>query len=172
MGNILFFGYGANKSRSKIQQIIKRDPGTGIGAVLEGYTLNTQSLNNIPENPRKIIFQLYGSEFKSYSIKKGDGIVLGVIWETTPEELELIKDWESVGTWRELIEVDVKSSANQIIKVVTEKSHDTYPTDFIVDGLLYDVFAFTQKAASTEKRDTYYTQKQISQIRSWLKKQS
>lgn len=171
MGRVLFFGYGANKSRSKIQQIIGKDPGLGVGAILEGYTLNLQSINQIPDIPRQILLKLYSGEFKAYTIRKGDGVVVGAIWEIEEEDLNKIKEWEFVDVWREIIEVSVKTSSEETLKVITEKAKDEFQTEFIVDGLLYDVFGFTKKASDPTK-DQYYTQKQLAKIRSWIAKET
>lgn len=77
MNKILFFGYGANRSREKIKKVISKDPGEGIGAVLEGYVLVDQALMQIPEPPREFLRKVYGNNFKSYSIKKGAGCYPG-----------------------------------------------------------------------------------------------
>lgn len=175
MGKVLFFGYGANRSQQKISEIIGRDPGLGIGAILENYTLNIQNLTQIPNPPQTFLGKIYGSDFKSYTVKKGAGIVLGDVWELEEKEWERIKEWEFVGVtkWREPIEVEVTTSTGEKVKAITEKSSDEYSTTFIVDGLTYNLFGFISKAPNNNtKTPEYYTQKQITEIRKWLTEQS
>jgi hypothetical protein len=166
---ILFFGYGSNRSKQKIREALQRDPGQGIGAILHGFTLNVQSLNQIPPEVQKFFQQIYGNDFKAYTIKEGKGIIAGVIWQITNEDLEKLKKWEFVGPYREIIEVEVTTTYDEVVKAYTEKSLDSCPTTFVVDGLTYDVFAFAKQGAPDPNTQQYYTQEKISEIRKWLK---
>jgi hypothetical protein len=168
MEKILFFGYGANRSKQKIKEIIGREPDQGVGAVLKGYTLNVQNLTQIPTDVQNFLQKLYGNEFKAYTLKKGQGIVVGVIWELNEEDLEKFKEWEFIGAWRELVDVEVETSSGDTVKVLTEKSMDKFPSTFIVDGLIYDVFAFSKRKVASPDEQQYYTQKQITTLRNWL----
>src|SRR5438045_1486957 len=116
MVKVLFFGYGANKNRRKIAQIIGRDPQESVGALLEGYVLSTQNLNQIPDPPKELLRNLFGNDFKVYTIIKGEGVVQGSLFEITEEELNKISQWEFVPIWRQIIEVNIKSSGNKQIK--------------------------------------------------------
>lgn len=97
MGKILFFGYGANRSRNKLRTLLNRDPGENVGAVVEGYCLGIQTLKQIPEEIKGTLKSIYGENFKAYTLKKGRGIVSGSLWEISTEEIEVIKNWEFVG---------------------------------------------------------------------------
>lgn len=169
---ILFFGYGGNRSQQKIKEILDHDPGNGVGAILSGYTLNVQSLSQIPSTVQSIFQKIYGNEFKAYTIKKGKGIVSGVVWQLTAEDVEKIKQWEFVGDYREIVEAQVTTSSEDAVKVITEKSREEFPTTFIVDGLVYNVFAFAKKEVGDEKDKQYYTEKQIEEIRKALSEQT
>lgn len=163
----LFFGYGANRNRSKIRQVIGRDPGEGVGAILEGYSLYLQDMEQIPERVRADLQKIFGNSFKSYTIVKGKGFVLGVIWAITDEELEKIKVWEYVGEWREIIEVTVKSEDFYTVKVLTEKCIDTFPATKKVDGLYYNELEL-KELEITKEEDEFYTKKQLEEIRKLL----
>ncbi|MBI2021838.1 hypothetical protein HYS93_03095 [Candidatus Daviesbacteria bacterium] len=165
---ILFFGYGANKARSKIAYIIGRDPGDHVGAIAEGFVLAVQHLNNIPAKPQSLLRTLYGNEFKAYTLKKGQGLVTGIIWEMTQVDLEKIKQWEFVGEWREIIEIEVESSGGKTTKVLTEKNMDQFKVDGVADGLLYSEFDFVKKNIINPNQTEYYTKKQINKIKNWL----
>lgn len=168
MQKVYFFGYGANRNREKIYQITGKYPSLEFGAILEGYQLCVQNLDLITEKPRKILTELYGERFKAYTIKKGNGIVSGMIWEITPEDLEKIKEWEFVGDWKEIIEITIRSAGNKTIQAITEKVTDDAQVIDIVDGLSYDEFEFTIKNDSKSKEE-FYTQAQIDYIKKQLK---
>lgn len=172
MSKILFFGYGAYKSKQKLKEVIGRDPGEGVGAIVEGFTLHVQELVQVPKQAQDDMRRFWGNEFKAYTLRTGDGVVSGIIWEIEEEELVLVKEWEYDGLWREFIEVEVVTSALEKVKVLTEKSMDQFPTTFIVDGLLYDVFAFTRNEGKTDpNKNEYYDKQQIAKIKQWLSTQ-
>ena len=169
MDKKLFFGYGANRNRSKIKQVIGRDPGEGVGAILEGFSLYLQDLDQIPERVRADLQKIFGGSFKAYTIVKGKGFVMGVIWALTDEDLEKIKEWEYVGEWREIIEVTVKSEDFYTVKVLTEKSMDSFPAINKVDGLYYNELELKELEVNKEE-DEFYTKKQLEEIRKLLAK--
>ncbi len=168
---ILFFGYGANRSKSKIGYIIGHNPGESVGATLEGYVLGIQSLRDIPNPPQEFLQDLYGGSFKAYTAKKGEGVIAGVLFELSPEDFQKIKEWEYEGIWREFIEVEVTSSGGKKIKAITEKSLDNYPVSEIGDGILYSEFDFIRQEGiyiPNKEYQEYYTHEQIEKIKAWL----
>jgi hypothetical protein len=170
---IIFFGYGANRNRQKISQIIGYDPGEGVGAVLENYILCIQLLIQVPEPIRKFLTQVYGPEFKSYTIRKGEGLVSGTIWELTEEDIGKIHQWEFIGSWREMVNIAVTTSRLTQIQAITEKAPDQQDYEEVVDGLLYDEFRFIDLPQTRAKQTRqYYTQKQIGEIEHWLSQQA
>lgn len=168
MDKKLFFGYGANRNRSKIRQIIGKDPGDGVGAILEGYTLHLQNLDQIPEPAQSDLKNIFGN-FKAYTIRPGKGFVAGIVWSFTDEELEKIKQWEYVGNWREIVEVTVKSEDYYTVKILTEKSIDTFPVSEKVDGIVYNELDFKELEKGS-KEDEYYTKSQLEKIRKLITK--
>jgi hypothetical protein len=174
MKKFLFFGYGANSDRQKIKQIIGRDPGEGVGAILDNYVLAVQELSLIPEPPRNLLAQIYGNSFKAYTLKKGQGVVSGVLWELNDDELAIFKKWEFVGVWREIIEVEVKSAGQKPVSVLTEKSMDQFPVAQVADGVTYEPFNFKEieKNNKSPKEDPHYTKQQIEMIKNWLAAQA
>lgn len=172
MSKVLFFGYGANRSRQKLKEFLGKDLGEGVGAVLRGFTLNVQDLNQVPKAQRDLFLQSYGSDWKAYTIKEGEGVVAGIVWELEEDDLNKLKAWEFVGEYREIISIEVITSSNEEIEVVTEKSKDEFPTTFIVDGLNYNTFAFSRRNIVDPNKQQYYTQKQIENIKKWLNQQA
>ena len=174
MAKLQFFGYGAYRSREKVTQIIGRDPGPGIGAILEGFSLYIQTLKQIPNPPRDLLREVYGSTFQAYTLRNEAGEVQGMLWEIEPEEFNKIKQWEFIGIWRELVKVTIKTSDNLTLKVFTEKSPDIHPVAERADGLNYKEFNLIriQKAPPQFKKDyDRYTKIQIEAIKKWLKLQ-
>lgn len=166
MDKCLFFGYGSNRNRSKIRQIIGRDPGDGVGAIVEGYSLYIQNLEQIPEPAQSDLKNTFG-DFRAFTMRAGRGIIAGIIWSITPEELEVIKQWEYVGIWREIVEITVKSEDFYAVKVLTEKSMDIYPISEKTDGIVYTEFEF-KELQNSHQEDEYYTKLQIEKIKNLL----
>lgn len=138
MAKLYYFGYGTNKSRERIREIIGHDPGEGKGAVLDGYVLTYQVLDQVPEGPRTVLGKVWGDEFKGYTLRKGSWKVAGVIWELEEDDLEKIKEWEFVDEhWKEMVSASAVTSDGVTIQVVTEKVPDNQPIKEAVDGLNY-----------------------------------
>ncbi len=45
---MLFFGYGAYRSKAKMAQVIGYEPETEVGGIVEGYRLAYQVLSQLP----------------------------------------------------------------------------------------------------------------------------
>ncbi|HVF68942.1 MAG TPA: hypothetical protein VNA13_00070 [Xanthomonadales bacterium] len=170
MDKQLFFGYGANRNRSKITQIIGKDPGEGVGAILESYSLHLQKLDQIPDPAQSDLKDIFGNGFSAYTIRPGKGFVAGIVWSVTEEELKKIKEWEYVGNWRDILEVTVKSEDFYTVKVLTEKVMDIYPVSERVDGIIYSELEFTELKKGKQK-DEYYTKVQLEKIRKLISQQ-
>ena len=169
MKRILFFGYGANRDGNKIAQITGEDLRESVGAVLEGYKLAYQTLDQVPQPARDVLKDTWGNTFRAYTLRKGEGVTQGVIWPVSEEGLKKIEEWEFIGSWRELIKVRVRTFDNTELTVYTEKIPEDTPTVGFIDGLRYDEFIFKNLQ---EKRivdeNQYYTQNQINQVRKAL----
>jgi hypothetical protein len=169
----LFFGYGANRSKSKIVSILGHEPGKFVGAVLLHFNLGVQKLSDIPEAAQRIMKEVYGNDFKAYSLTPGEGVVIGTLWQISDEDLAKIKEWEMDGLWREIIEVEVMSSGGKIVKAFTEKSKDEFGISEVIDGIIYSEFDFERKEKiPNAEEDAYYTQEQIEKIKKWLDAQA
>lgn len=86
---------------------------------------------------REILKQAgWDEEFTTYMIKpKAGGKVLGTLWELSPQERELVRDWEMVelGWYRDL-RVKVKTSDGREIEVETEGWREDQEIDHEVNG--------------------------------------
>lgn len=140
MAKVFFFGYGAYKDYFRLKEIIGKSPEGGEGALLEGFDLGVQSIDNIPKEPKEILSKVWGNNFQAYTMKRGSGYIQGRIWLLDEEDLEKIKEWEFINksNWRELVTITVKTSDGKNISAITDKSQDYYEIDKIVDGLNYE----------------------------------
>ena len=169
---ILFFGYGANRNKNKLIQVLGHSVGEGVGAVLEGYVLVYQTISQLPEHLRNFFAETYGHNFKAYTLRAGEGVVSGTIWEIDEKDLEILKEWEFVPEWREVVEVIVLSAGGKEVQVLTEKSKDEFQFHEITDGVNYEEFNFPRLSKDDPKQELYYTKQQIERIKGWLEQQS
>lgn len=133
---ITYFGYGANSSLGMMEGIIGRKP-SGFPATLEGYELYIQSWEEIPEKVREDLEKYWDSDFKTYCIRRAVGKkVSGTAWLITPEERQLVSNWEF---WYEPISAEVRDAQGQTTSAETEVVNDQTIGE-IVNGERYPVF--------------------------------
>jgi hypothetical protein len=172
MGKILYFGYGAYRSRNKVLRILGKEPVGGYGALLDGYQLAIEPLELVPEGlPKQILERIFGKSFRSYTIKKGEGLVAGVIWEFDDHDLKLAEA-EFIGTWRELVNIEVMLANKQKVKAITDKIIKSDQLTEIADGLNYvDNLNMEKKGGNggTGEDDEYKVQ-EIQRIKAELEK--
>ena len=137
MASVLFFGYGANRSKERLQDILGKKIDPGYGAILQGYVLCVQKLNQIPEKSRKILEIVWGDDFRCYTLKRGKGVVAGIIWELSEVDFTVIKEWEQIGIWRKIISIDTLSFEGKTVGALTGTAPEDAPICDIVDGLNY-----------------------------------
>ncbi len=166
---ILYFGYGAYRNRSKVEQVIAHPRPEEIGGIAEGYRLAYQDLSQIPQKASDILRNVWGDNFKAYTLKRENGIVSGVVYTITEEDLVKIKEWEFDGLWRDIIEIEIKTSDGFVVKAFTDMAKPDQQVAGYADGLLYNEFAFIIKQEKENIRDQeYYTQQQLEKIRANL----
>lgn len=142
----LFFGYGPNKDKKRLQVVFKASGlqdeelivRGGKGARVDNYVLAIQAFEQLPQEIKNTINKVWGDKFRSYTLKPGKGQVAGVIWELTDKQYQALKEWEYEGIWREMKEVEVVTSDQQNLKVLTEKIIDDTAVKEIVDGINYE----------------------------------
>jgi len=139
---VAYFGYGANADEEMMAAITGRN---GIipadSAVLEGYQLCIQKFDEMPEKVQSILSAHWTPEFRSYTIKKGDGEVGGTIWYLTEQERELVKNWEIVGLWYQAETVSPYNyTTGRRTPVETERLADGGKAQEVVSGSYYNRF--------------------------------
>jgi hypothetical protein len=170
MRTVLYFGYGANRHADMISAITGKSPYElkGVPAVLIGYELAVQRLDQVPEgiapgapvkvSPRAILEAAWPPGFTSYVIRSNeDGQVRGTIWELTVDERERVRDWELVDFgWYEDFEGMAMTDNGEEVSVLGERINHRQPIDHIVNGLEYETWlndpeVFRVKAAQTRE---------------------
>ncbi len=104
---LLYFGFGTNKDLAMMEHMVGRKKIEGTPGVLIGYDVCIQRTDQfrteIPPttpfqaSPRDLIMRSWGPDFEMYVSKPNpNGRAYGTIWRITPEELELVREWELV----------------------------------------------------------------------------
>lgn len=140
---VLYFGYGANREPAMMEAITGNANLVGKPAVLRGYELCVQRLDQVPDIPRRILDASWSPKFTSYTIRTGapDDEVYGTLWELTPLERELVRNWELIDLgWYRDMQVKITTEDGQEIEARTEGLREGLEIDREVDGREYKSF--------------------------------
>ncbi len=117
MKELLYFGYGANKSPDMMEAIIGRKP-IGFSAVLKDYELYVLGYNDFPRKARDKLKEKWSTEFRTYCIRPKIGKkAIGKAWYLTPLEREFVRAWEF---WYKSVPVKISDKDGKIWKAETE----------------------------------------------------
>lgn len=150
---VLYFGYGANSQREMTEAITGNKHLVGHTGVLKGFKLCVQRMDQIPNSvfptspvpvsPRQILKESWKDDFETYIIKPGEETdeVAGTVWELTPLERELVRDWELVdfGWYKDMKGKAVTRDGTEV-NVQTEGFREGQEVDREVDGKNYKPF--------------------------------
>ncbi len=140
---VKYFGYGSNSDKDMMVHMVGRKDLKGEPGKLIGYQLCVQSWDQIRNivpsyspikiSPQQIIRQHFGDIFDLYiAVAKPDAVVYGTIWDLTPEEIDLVKEWELVDYgMQEEIQAMAMTSDGQLIQVETQAMVNP-PAEFYV----------------------------------------
>lgn len=150
---ILYFGYGANSQREMMEAITGNKNLVGQPGILEGFKLCVQKINQVPDSvfpnspaavsPKQILKESWGDDFETYIIKPGKETdeVKGTVWELTPLERELVRDWELVDFgWYKDLKGEAVTADGKIVDVQTEGLREGQEIDREIDGKNYPPF--------------------------------
>lgn len=150
---ILYFGYGANSQREMMEAITGNKELVGQPGVLKGFKLCIQRMNQVPDSvfsnspvpvsPKKILKESWTDSFETYIIKRGKEAdeVFGTVWELTPQERELVRDWELVDFgWYKDMKGKAVTVDGKIVDVQTEGLREGQEIDREIDGKKYESF--------------------------------
>ncbi len=121
-----FFGYGADQEEDMIFAISGERPKIIGRAILPGYELRIQNLNEITTthgNPQELLRGVWGDDFKSYVIIPKHGAqVEGMLFQINLRSRNQIDSWELTKMgWYKRILVKVRlPGSNRLIKAETQ----------------------------------------------------
>jgi len=168
MAKTFFFGYGSYRHKKKIAEIIGKDPEGGEPAILEGYMLAVQTLDQIPGKAHEVLKKVWGNPFRAYTIRKSPGIVVGNIWIIDEEDLRKIKEWEFVEEqWREIKQVEISTTNGAKIQALTDLAREELPIKEFVNGIEYE-HNLNKEGKNIYREDDEHKFKEIMRIRKEL----
>ncbi len=148
-----FFCYGPGADLDVVTAEIGHPPIAGKPAVLHGFRLGIQGVENIPDkqmpvpgHPEKmlpdtargIIGESWGPGFEMYVVREGEGEVRGTVWTIKKSDLPPIEDWELVDFgWYSTVRggVTLENGERRDVWTIAVK-HQSVRRE--VDGMNYD----------------------------------
>lgn len=149
---VLYFGYGANRDQKMMEWITGTKELKGTPAVLKGYKLVVQRLDQIPDevlptapapySARHNVAANWAESFTSYTIKEdSESEVHGTLWELSQQDRDLVRDWELIDFgWYKDLNVKVKTEDGKELEVQTEGIGDGQEYGREVDGTDYETW--------------------------------
>jgi hypothetical protein len=177
MAKILFFGYGANRDKKRIEEILRASGlenddlkvEGGFGARVDNMLLAIQNLQQVPDEMRATLLKVWGTNFRAYTLKPGNGQVAGVLWGLNEKQFEALKAWEHDGAWREFIEVEIITTDQHKLKAFADKALDDSKFVQMVDGLNYESnLNIEGMSASDETTTDEYRIQELQKVRTKL----
>jgi len=154
---IKYFGHGTNRDHDMMAAIIGRNNIAGEPGKLLGYELGIQKIENmrekIPENspikkpPCDIVKDFQGTNFEMYVVRpNSDAVTHGMIWDVTPDEFEILSDWEAVDCGvQENIETIAINNKGEKISIITHGLlNHPRDVDRIVEGKDYEAYIISR----------------------------
>jgi len=142
------FYYGPGADEDVMTAIIGKKPIKGRSAILQGYKLGIQGVNEIPDikvkgssqTARQIIKGAWGPDFLMHAAHKGKGLIKGIVWTINKEDLGMVKKLELVKfKWYSIVKSKVvfaDGGTAQVLTIVVKNQ----PVQKDIDGLNYDLF--------------------------------
>ncbi len=156
---IKYFGFGTNRDLEMMGHMIGRNEIKGEQGRLIGYELTIQRADQFRDeipptspnpkmSPRDIIIESWGSKFEMYTSRPNPtGIIYGTIWDITPEELELVREWEMVdlGCQEDARGIAVTDNG-ELVEVITQSFLKPAEIDRVIKGNNYEPYIGDKKA--------------------------
>lgn len=154
MKKILYFGYGANRGREMMEAVTGNKNLKGQEVNLKGWELCVQRIGQVPDfiaknspvlvSPRDLLKENWPDSFESYIIRPSmdsHSEVVGTLWELTPLERELVRDWELIdfGWYKDQL-VTVETQDGKYLEVQTEVLREGQEIDRVIDGKNYETY--------------------------------
>lgn len=130
--SVNYFAYGTPRDPEMMAAIIGRQP-NGEPATLRDYHMTIQRGLAIPENVRHILASNWTASevkgFETYAIApKAGELVVGTVWKLTPDERELVDNWElNDGLWYRKMDVTVQAATGDVMATTETITSGTLP---------------------------------------------
>jgi hypothetical protein len=139
---VYLFGYGADREPELIRAVTGRKPWVVGTALLEGYELRVQRLDEVTGrggSAQKILRRVWGDGFISYAIVPRDGgVVRGTLYKLSLHDRHLIDAWEMVDLgWYNKAFVEVSLGSGKVYGAETQVLGPNQEASQAVDGLDY-----------------------------------
>lgn len=144
---IPYFGYGTNRDHDMMAAMIGRDNLSGVRGIIFDYELVIQNLEHISDkilptapvarSPREIMKTALSDNAKLYIIRpKSGAITYGTIWQITPDEYEMVRDWELLDFgMQEDMQILGQTETGEKTTVQTHGSNDPdLPMSIVIEG--------------------------------------
>lgn len=148
---LAYFGYGTNRDHDMMAAMIGRENLEGEEAVLPGYELVIQNLENIsdtvlptapvPKSAREILGSALGKEARLYIIRSNpDAETYGTIWQLSELEYEMVRDWELLDFgMQEDLQAQARTKSGRTLQIQTHGSRDpNLPASVVIYGSDYE----------------------------------
>ena len=167
-----YFGYGSNRDLAMMAAMVGRKKISGVPAKMLGHILCIQSSKDIsgkvlktapfPSSPRAIVTKCFDKNFELYITKpKAHAVTYGTLWKLTPQEVELVRDWELLDFgMQEDMKVMVVDNKGKMMHAYTHGSLSSrLPINRIVEGDDYEDYLVPKKKilnVAVKSRQEYF----------------
>ncbi|MCL4379861.1 gamma-glutamylcyclotransferase [Candidatus Marsarchaeota archaeon] len=148
---VQFFAYGPSADPEVVAAITGREPLAARPAVIEGYKLGVQNIDDIPDikvpglptTARKIMRESWKDDvpnFEMYVLREGMGRVRGVVYTIRKADMPAMEDWELVPfKWYSIVKgrVTFDDGSKSEVQTIAVKDQNVQRE---VDGMYYDLF--------------------------------
>lgn len=172
---IAYFGFGTNRDIEMMEHMIGRKNIEGEHGKLQGYEITIQRTDQFrteipPNSPtpklsaKDLIVRSWGPKFEMFTSRPNPGgVAYGTIWYITPEELELVREWEIVdyGCQEDAYGTAVTDDGRQV-KVITQSFIKPAEIDRVITGDDYEPYIWDKEAMlkrADELRQSYLEMK-------------
>ncbi|MBI4919075.1 hypothetical protein HY837_04035 [archaeon] len=155
---IAYFGFGTNRDLAMMQHMIDRKKIKGEHGRLIGYEITIQKANQFrteipktspyPVSPKNLILRSWGPKFEMFTSRPNPtGVAYGTIWYITPEELELVREWEIVdyGCQEDAFGIAV-TKKGKLVNVITQSFLKPTKISRVIRGDNYNPYIWNKKA--------------------------
>jgi hypothetical protein len=156
---INYFGFGTNRDLEMMEHMIGRKNIKGEHGKLMGYEITIQRADQFrteipPTSPNQkmsvkdLIMKSWGPKFEMFTSRPNPkGVAYGTIWYITPEELELVRNWEIVdfGCQEDAYGVAITDDG-RVVEVITQSFLKPAEIDRVITGDDYNPYIWDKEA--------------------------